>query len=416
MIDENSQNSPSVSFFSEKQYQCGASIAALRLADSLSRTGADITYNFEVRKPGPSINELFPTIDFTQAPKFEAPAPAGLRARLKNVIRPRPAGGLSLHSKIAGQKTDVAHFHNFSGDRKVIVDLAARMPLVWTMHDTAPVTGYHYRTFTSEDEPLEYKSKLAPANERFWEALKGAPFVLTAPSKWLAGYARAAVPSHIVVRHLPNVVSPSAFYPIDKSQARALVGLPLQGTHILFFAGRSAWKRKNFEVLARALLANPDLDINVVVVGGGAGKALLRDRRFIFMNGFDPVSDAARIVALYNATDAFCISSLIDNLPNTVMEALHCGRPVIAAAAGGVPDMVVDGANGWLFDPRDHGSAAQALRRFMDDRERWRKMGESSLRLAASTFNPDTINRQFLDLYAEFGERHRKRDVSGASG
>lgn len=380
-----------ISFFSEKQYQCGASIAALRVADSLSRAGASIHYNFDQKRPGPAIADAFASVAFEKVSAND-----------------RTSFSFALRTAIKNQNPDVAHFHNYSGDRRTILDIAATTPFIWTMHDTAPITGYHYRMDDLDGEPLEFKANLSPAPEWFWNELRDKPFALTAPSKWLANYARDAAPAHIIVRHIPNILSSNAFFPMDRALARAMVGLPPEGVFVLFFAGRGAWKRKNFEIVARALKANPDLAINVLVVGGAADRDALRDPRFIFFNGFDPVADAAKITALYNAADAFCISSLIDNLPNTVLEAIHCGRPVIGSNTGGVPDMVKDGANGWLFDPRDQDSVAAAFRRFLDDKPNWPARSGYSRRLAVSTFGASTVTKQFLDLYAEFQERGKK--------
>lgn len=403
-------------FFSEKQYQCGASIAALRLANALSLRTGRVRYGYQMRRQGPDIQAEFPTVDFEQIGANLTPA---AKKKLENApAAARHAAeaqrlGVALKDALARWGAGIAHLHNFSGTRDTILDIAETAPIVWTMHDTSPVTGYHYRTFGLDDEPLEYKARLAPATERFWNALRGKPFALTAPSVWLANYARASAPDFIGVRHIPNVVPAHAFYPMDKALARAIVGIPGAGFFILFFAGRGAWRRKNFEILARAIRANADLPVNVMVVGGVADKELLHDRRFVFMSGFDPVADAAKITALYNAADAFCLSSLIDNLPNTVLEAISCGRPVIGSNTGGVPDMVKDGWNGWLFDPRDVASVGAALRRFLADAAKWPAMGANSLKLARTAFASEATENKFLDLYSELRERHAARLVAG---
>ncbi|WP_428406969.1 glycosyltransferase [Hyphococcus sp.] len=399
-------------FFSEKQFQCGASIAALRVAVEMSRRGLDVDYHFQEASKSPYLRDLYPSVRFNRltALHSEYAQEAYEEAKAFGPHIAKAAGvrlfEQNLRMTLKAGDVDVAHIHNYSGSRETITSIAESKPLIWTMHDTSPVTGYHYRTYDLNEEPLEYRAKTAPASEAFWASLKNKPFCLTAPSEWLAGYARASVPDHIRVRMIPNMLMSNTFYPMNKSLARALVGLPEDGLFILFFAGKGAWQRKNFEIIARAFAKAPDLPINIVVVGGVADGRLVRDGRMMFRQGYDPAVDAAKIVALYNAVDAFCISSLIDNLPNTVLEAISCGRPVIGANVGGVPDMVEDGVNGWLFDPRDVSSAVSALRRFHQDAGRLDEMGAASLRIAKARYSREVVADAFLDLYTELRQSY----------
>ena len=69
--------------------------------------------------------------------------------------------------------------------------------------------------------------------------------------------------------------------------------------------------------------------------------------------------DAARLAALYAAMDLFVFPSLWDGLPNAVLEAMACARPVLATRVGGIPDAIEDGVTGFLVAP-------EALDRFPD--------------------------------------------------
>ena len=51
---------------------------------------------------------------------------------------------------------------------------------------------------------------------------------------------------------------------------------------------------------------------------------------------------------IYRATDALVLSSFTEGIPNVLLESFAYGRPAVATAVGGVPEVLVDGENGWL--------------------------------------------------------------------
>jgi glycosyltransferase involved in cell wall biosynthesis len=71
----------------------------------------------------------------------------------------------------------------------------------------------------------------------------------------------------------------------------------------------------------------------------------------------------------YSASDVFVIPSLMDNLPNTVLESLMCGTPVIGFPVGGIPDMIQDGENGLLTQDISVSSLLETLIKFLNSSE-----------------------------------------------
>jgi glycosyltransferase involved in cell wall biosynthesis len=110
-----------------------------------------------------------------------------------------------------------------------------------------------------------------------------------------------------------------------------------------------------------ALRAIADLDPLVIFVGIPLSDldGRIAGLRF-WQTGF--VRDKEKLGLLFSAADVFLFSSLEENLPIMIQEAMAAGTPVVGFGAGGVPEMVEDERNGWLCVPGDQMGLARKLR------------------------------------------------------
>ena len=123
----------------------------------------------------------------------------------------------------------------------------------------------------------------------------------------------------------------------------------------LLFAGRLL-ALKGVGTLLRAL-AHLDPEVRLILAGPGdpspwralAGELGLDRDRYTFL-GPVPYDE---MPYLYRRADAVVLPSFSESCPMVALEAMACGTPLIAAAAGGVRELVVDGESGWLFPPGD---------------------------------------------------------------
>jgi len=102
------------------------------------------------------------------------------------------------------------------------------------------------------------------------------------------------------------------------------------------------------------------------------------------------------------AFDAFVLPSLFEGLPNAVLEAMVCGKPVIATSVDGTPEAVVHGKTGWLVPPRDPAALADAVLRFCRDRGLMKALGRNGRRRAVQVFGIDRQVSEFDELYRKF--------------
>jgi glycosyltransferase involved in cell wall biosynthesis len=107
-------------------------------------------------------------------------------------------------------------------------------------------------------------------------------------------------------------------------------------------------------------------------------------------------SDVARVMG---AADVVVLPSLAEGLPLAVLEAMACGRPVVASAVGGVPEAVVDGRTGLLVPPGDAGALAEAIQRVLEDPAAGRRMGAEGRRRLEAHFSLDRVLGEVHALY-----------------
>jgi len=99
------------------------------------------------------------------------------------------------------------------------------------------------------------------------------------------------------------------------------------------------------------------------------------------------------------ALDLFVLPSLWEGLPNAVLEAMAAGLPVVATAAGGTPELVVDGETGLLVPPGDVTALAEAIERLLRDAGLRRKMGEAGRKRVEGHFTIEQTVAQTVALY-----------------
>ena len=146
------------------------------------------------------------------------------------------------------------------------------------------------------------------------------------------------------------------FAPRDQSAARAAVGLADVAGPVFLFAG-SLVERKNVVRLrdAHAALGRGTL----VVVGDGPQRAELEGRPGLRLAGRVPHEAMPDWIA---AADVVCLPSLVEPFGQALLEAMACGRPVVATEVGGPPEFVTAEA-GVLVDPQSTESIRMGLER-----------------------------------------------------
>lgn len=105
------------------------------------------------------------------------------------------------------------------------------------------------------------------------------------------------------------------------------------------------------------------------------------------------------VPGLLAGCDVVCLPSRAEGLPLVLLEAMAQGKPVVASAVGGVPELVVDGDSGLLVPPGDAGALAVALRRVLGDPTLGRRLGEAARERVRERFSAAAATDRVLRLY-----------------
>jgi glycosyltransferase involved in cell wall biosynthesis len=217
------------------------------------------------------------------------------------------------------------------------------------------------------------------------------------------GYRRSAV------RVIPNAVAlpQPAREPAD---VRRELGVAPDDVLALLVSVLRPEKRADVFVEAIARARERDPRIRGVVAGGGPRLDAIRAQASPAGDGVLVLGERSDVPELMGAADVVCLSSDVEGVPMTVLEAMAVGRPVIATDVGGVRDAVVAGQTGVLVPPRDPAAFARALVALAGDPDRARRMAAEGRRRYLEHFTIEERVREYSAMLGELVGHPRSSD------
>jgi glycosyltransferase involved in cell wall biosynthesis len=247
---------------------------------------------------------------------------------------------------------------------------------IWHGHDYKSdalgllLRKFHPMKLVSTVHGWGVKSKKTPlyhAVDRF--SLKSYDRVICVSDKLLSECLDAGVPIGNLCE-IDNAIDLSSYNSLpEKREARTGFGINPENP-VVVAVGRLS-KEKAFDVLIQAFadLLATGLDATLLIAGDGPEHEALQNR--IASHG---VKDSVQLIGhvadprdVYAAADVFALSSTSEGLPNSLIEAMACGVPVVATAVGAVPSVVTDESNGLLCPAGDASSLTLALNRLLSN-------------------------------------------------
>jgi glycosyltransferase involved in cell wall biosynthesis len=167
-------------------------------------------------------------------------------------------------------------------------------------------------------------------------------------------------------------------------------------SHLLLYVGRLG-AEKEIERIKPILEAIPAA--RLALVGDGPHRQAL-EKHFAGTNtNFVGYLTGRDLGSAFASADAFIFPSRTETLGLVLLEAMAAGCPVVAARSGGIPDIVTDGVNGYLFEPEaDIQSAITATVRLLEQKQE-REIIRQNARLEAELWGWASATRQLQDYY-----------------
>ena len=208
---------------------------------------------------------------------------------------------------------------------------------------------------------------------------------------------------NVPVNAISNGVDIQRFYQdsnIDRAGIRRKYGLSPDRTLLLYVGRLDGEKRLDTLLEAVSLLQRDDFQL--AIAGCGLYEQILRKQmhslglegRVIFIGYVAPED----LPSLYNSADIFAMPSPEELQSLATLEAMACGKPILAANARALPELVKPGINGYLFRVCDPKDVARKMEQLINKRENWTIMGRASIAQAQKHSIQSTIN-QFEEDY-----------------
>ena len=204
----------------------------------------------------------------------------------------------------------------------------------------------------------------------------------------------------VPIKVIPNAIDLSLFIPpLEKTESEVVR---------LIYVGRLV-ASKTPEVLLKALIHLKQMDcppFALELVGDGSQRSLLEQmviehnlNKQVIFSGW---VKHTQLIHHYHNADIFVTATTWEGMPNTVLEAMACGLPIVGTSAPGMDQLVIDNKNGYLVPLQDATKLADRLHRLINDAYERHRMGRESRKIVQQQFAWDVIAEQYAEIYKEF--------------
>lgn len=396
----------------------GAGIAAGRLFQTLKQAGADVSMmvfdpttqsdNKLIQLTRNTWHRILWWALFLTERLFFLPSE---KSKAQRYAFSPAVSGVDISRHPAVQEADMIHLHwynqGFLSHRSLRKIYALGKPVVHTLHDMWAFTGgCHYNgtceRFTGQCGQCIYLKNPAENDLSFKgfqqkrAYYQNANLTIVTCSRWLGALAaKSSLLEKKKILSIPNSIDTTFYQPVAREEVRKKLHLPHDRKLVLFGAANLNDPRKGLHYFLEAIQM-VKFDFDIVVFGKNSTLMLQQHTRKVFDFGLIASKETMR--DLYQAADVFVLPSLQDNLPNTVMESLACGTPVVAFNTGGIPEMVDHLANGYIAKSQSSADLAKGIEWILGNINS-NTLGKAARDKVLHEYSEAVVAAKYLQLY-----------------
>jgi len=314
------------------------------------------------------------------------------------------------------KEADIVHCHNLHAgffNLKAFQKISKEKKLIWTLHDMWAITYGTAHTYSDKIENGFYE---LPSNEKhpyYNDLVKNKKYLknkkrqiydkshfhLVVPSVWLKNKVEKSLLGDKPIHLIHNGIDNKTFKRFDKKESREKLNLPLDKKIITFLAdGGEANSGKGWKYVENIIdYFKEKPDIVFMCIGRRSSQKKQSGKKIIFI---DYISDKKTLAEYYSASDIFLFTSIAENFPLVILEAMACGLPIVSFDVGGVKEAVIHNKNGYISKYCDVSDTIRGIESIQNLMEAERdKMSQDSIRRISENFSLDIMTEKYIELY-----------------
>ncbi|MEM6262876.1 MAG: N-acetyl-alpha-D-glucosaminyl L-malate synthase BshA [Bacteroidota bacterium] len=368
----------------------GSGVVATELGKALGQRGHKIhfiTYNRPIRLDVFSENIFYHQVRTPNYPLFEfSPYESALASTMVEVARFNELDVFHVHYAIP--HASVAFLA-----KNILKGFGVEIPVITTLHGT--------------DITLVGKDKsYTPVVKFSIDQSDG----VTAVSQFLKEATQEYFEVTNDIQVIPNFVDLERFQRHNKDHFRQMIAN--QGEKLLIHTSNFRKVKRIGDVLRSFAIVREKVKAKLLMVGDGPerGPAEEMCRELKLCDDIIFLGNQSAVEEIYSIGDLFMIPSENESFGLSALEAMACGVPVIASNAGGLPEVVVDGVNGYTAPIGDIHAMAEKSLQLLTNEERWKSFSEAAV-AHAQTFDRNHIIPHYEQYYQKVVERNKLEQV-----
>ena len=320
------------------------------------------------------------------------------------------------------KNADIVHCHNLHGNffkLSTLNNISKEKPIVWTLHDMWSFTGRcayandcnNWKKECGNCPHLnDYQPMLWDNTRNLLEFKKNiyqmAKLNLVVPSGWLKKEVAKSILSDKKIKLIYNGIDTKIFCPKEKISLRNKYNIPLDKKIICFVAqGGKNDPRKGGAYINR--LVKEDIGNNILYLAIGGSKHSTEKGNVI---NIPFISDKHILSDYFALSDIFLFTSLAENCPLVILEAMSCGLPVVSFDVGGVPELIKNNLNGLVVKTGSFSALKLALKKMVHfNNQKISAISIKNRKDALGKFGLSIMSKKYLQLYETLLSAPRSR-------